>query len=286
MSDRPAVSFVIVSWNVRELLRKCLRSVADHTRIPHEVIVVDNHSHDGSSEMVATDFPLVILIRNDQNLGFARANNQGLARATGQHIFFLNCDTELIEDSASVLLPAATDQRIGIVGPELLNSDQTHQQSVRRFPTLIDQVIVLLKLRHLLARTSAMRGYLADPGDGQRQPIQVDQVMGAAMMLRSGVIQELGGFDERYPNWFEEVDLCQRARLAGYQIVYYPLTKIIHHGGTSFRQILSVKKHRWMLIGLRRYTKKFWPAWQAAVISVLSVLSYGLTVLQTFFKPR
>lgn len=286
MSDRPTVSFVIVSWNVRDLLRHCLRSIVTHTQIAHEVIVVDNASRDGSPKMVAAEFPQVKLIRHQVNLGFARANNRGLQEVRGDHIFFLNCDTELLEDSAAVLVAALRDQAVGLIGPELLNSDRTHQQSVRRFPTLADQVMVLLKLRPFFSWTPVMKRYFADPGAGQARPVMVDQIMGAAMMARAEVVHQLGGFDDGYPNWFEEVDLCQRARRAGYQIEYCPATRVIHHGGTSFRQVLSLKKHQWMLAGLRRYSRKFWPAWQAMVIAGLSYVSYGLTIVQSTFKPR
>jgi GT2 family glycosyltransferase len=286
MSEQPDVTFVIVSWNVRELLRRCLKSIADQTKLGYEIIVIDNNSRDGSPEMVAAEFKAVKLIRNRENLGFARANNQGLEMAAGKFVFFLNCDTELIEDAATELVVAASEKSVGIVGPEILYSDYTHQQSVRRFPGFSDQLIVLLKLRHILGWTTTMKSYLADPGAAQREPLAVDQVMGAAIMMRTELARELGGFDPGYPNWFEEVDLCQRVKRTGYRVVYWPLTKVIHHGGSSFGQVLSIKKHRWILTGLRRYTKKFWPAWQARILWPFTGLSYLLTIAQTIVKPR
>lgn len=287
MSERPLVSIVVVSWNVRDLLRACLRSVRQHVQSSYEVIVIDNASTDGTVEMLRQEFSWVQLVANTTNVGFARANNQAMDRVSGSWVCFLNPDTELTEDALTPLITWASQQpRLGIVGPELLNTDRTHQQSVRIFPTLLDQLTILCKMNWLLKSMPWMRRYYADPGARQRSPLRVDQVMGAMMVVSSHVLTEIGWFDPGYPNWFEEVDLCQRVKRHGYDVWYAPLTSIIHHGDSSFGQVLTTKKHRWFLVGLRRYTWKYWPRWQAIIVQIVSVVSYALTVVQLTFKPR
>lgn len=287
MSDQPEISIILVSWNVRDLLIRCLASVERHVRQPHEVIVVDNASRDDTAAAAGRRFPQVTWIANKENVGFARANNQGYQRARGQWLVFLNPDTELVDDPFPELIGyLQTHPKTACVGPELWNPDRSHQQSVRHFPAPADQIIVLLKLRHLLRRSRAMRRYLADPGRDRRQPLAVDQVMGAAMVMPRWAMAEVGPFDEGYPNWFEEVDWCRRARHAGLDIVYHPGSHIIHHGGRSFDQLVVVRKHRWFLTGLNRYAAKHWPPRQAMTIKLLSPISYGLTMLQTLVKPR
>ncbi len=287
MSDQPEISIILVSWNVRDLLIRCLASIDRYVRQPHEVIVVDNASADDTVATAGRRFPQVTWIENQENIGFARANNQGYQRARGQWLAFLNPDTELVDNPFPELIGyLRIHPKTACVGPELWNPDHSHQQSVRRFPTLVDQVMVLLKLRHLLRRSRAMQRHLADPGRDRRQPLAVDQVMGAAMVMPRWAMVEVGPFDEGYPNWFEEVDWCQRARRAGLEVIYHPGSHLIHHGGRSFDQLLGVRKHRWFLAGMNRYAAKYWTKRDATIIKTVSPISYGLTVLQTLIKPR
>lgn len=287
MSTRPLVSFVIVSWNVREYLIRCLESIERWVHMPHEIIVVDNASSDGTAGVLRKRFPQAQLVEMGRNVGFASANTQGVKSARGEWLFFLNPDTELTEDAVTPMLEhAAGRKEIGCLGPKLVFADGTYQPSVRRFPRLADQITILLKLRQALSWTSFMRRYLEDPGQSARDPIKVDQIMGAAMLIRREVYDQAGGFDERFPNWFEEVDLCQRIHRAGYQIVYFPETQLTHFGGRSFDQVLSVRKQGWWVRGIRRYAHRYWPWWQAIIIDILSPISRGLTLVQLLIKPR
>jgi len=287
MSERPTVSIVLVSWNVRSLLQGCLTSLERFLPPTTQVVVVDNGSSDGSADMVRTSFPSVHLIAEPGNLGFARGNNRARSVVTGDYVLFLNPDTFIAEDILTPLLAfAKTIPRFGAAGPELLNRDGTHQQSVRRFPRLLDQILILLKLNWLLYWLPFMQRYYADPGARQREPREVDQVMGAALLIPSQVLTEVGWFDDQYPNWWEEVDLCHRIKRAGYSVWYAPVTKVTHIGGSSFRQIVTTRKHRWFLAGLNRYARLFWPRWQAVVVKVLSPVSYALTIVQLLIKPR
>ncbi len=282
MSDHPVISFCIVSWNVRGLLTSCLNSIERYVTEPHEIIVVDNASRDGTVEAVRQFFSQVKLIANEENLGFATANNQAFREARGEFLVLLNPDTELIDDPFPPLLDYLRQHLdCAAVGPEMLNPDRSHQQSVRNFPRASDQLIVLLKLRHLLQGTPIMRRYLADPGVNQRQAVDVDQIMGGAMIVPRRILTEIGDFDERYWIWFEEVDWCRRAHLQGYSIVYHPGARVVHFGGQSFGQVLSFRKQQWFVRSLRRYAQKFWTWPQRLAVTVLTPISLGLSFLQT-----
>lgn len=292
----PEISIIIVSWNVRDLLVTCLQSLSKFVLTPHEVIIVDNHSTDGTIEVIERDFPGCAIIRNAQNEGFAKANNQGWQRARGKYMCFLNPDTEFIEDPfPNMVAYAQQHPRLGCLGPEMLNPNRTHQQSVRRFPSLIDQALVLLKIPGLLSSLHAtvfykmippLARYFADPGTGVTSPKLVDQVMGAAMFVPRLVLEDAGSFDEGYWIWFEEVDLCRRLQQRGYDVVYLPTARIVHHGGQSFAQHYSLAKQVWFMRSLARYVNKYWAVIPRAILFLLMPVSYVLTMFQSFFKPR
>lgn len=283
MSD-PEISIVIVSWNVRDLTLSCLESIDRFVRTSHEVIVVDNHSHDGTVEVIQQRFPGIQVIANSENFGFARANNQGWQRSKGRYIVFLNPDTEFIDDPFPVLINRAQQTGVGCVGPQLLNPDRTYQSSVRRFPRFADQVLVLLKLGRVAKFIPALRAYQLPVRTSDVQ--RVEQIMGAAMVLPRTVLTELGCFDEGYWIWFEEVDLCRRLHQHGYAIEYVPDGKIIHHGGPSFAQHYSVVKHVWFMKSLARYVGKYWSPVPRLLLYLLMPISYILTVGLSLIKPK
>lgn len=248
-------SVIIVSWNAREYLRRCLQSIRIHTSdILYEVIVIDNGSHDGTPEMVRTEFPWVQLLPNSVNTGFARANNRGAEIATGKNFCFLNDDTELQENSLQMLVHRVQeDPSIGVLGCHLLYGDGRHQDSVRRFPTIADQWRILLKLHHLFPKSSAIKKYLACDMDYQKEQ-DVEQVMGACMVMRRDVFFAEQGFDERFFLWFEEVDLQYRIwQKQKLRIVYTPITSIIHHCSVSFAQQLPLWKQSVLIKSMRTY---------------------------------
>lgn len=251
------VSIVIVSWRVKDLLRCCLASVYQQTRdLEFEVFVVDNNSGDETNEMVARDFPDVHLIANRQNVGFARANNQAIARARGTFVLLLNPDTEVVGEAvgrAVRFMRARKD--VGITGVKMFNPDGSLQQSVRRFPTFCSMALLMLKLHRLFPAARAMKTYLAGDFDYTRQQ-SVDQVMGAFFMVRAEVFKKIGLLDEKFFIWFEEVDFCRRARQAGFRTAYLPDSHIIHHFAQSFNQVASAKKQGMFNRSLLHYFKK------------------------------
>lgn len=274
------VSIVIVNWKVKELLRRCLASVYRETKgVSFETFVVDNASADGSVEMVLKEFPDATVIANNRNMGFAAGNNPAIMQAQGDFILLLNPDTELKNDAVAAMAGyMRRHPQVGILGPRLVGEDGRLQPSVRRFPTLASQTLIMLKLHHVLRRAGALRRYFADDFDYGREAA-VDQVMGAAFMIRKSLIADLGGLDERFYIWFEEVDYCKRAKDAGFQVWYAPVATVVHHGGESFSQAFGPVKQRYFNDSLRKYFAKHRGPWAAAVIAVLDPVSMALAWL-------
>lgn len=215
------VSIIIPSFNTKEILHNCLQSILENSKkISYEVIVIDNNSQDGSLQMVEEDFPLVKLIKNQENLGFAKANNQGIKMAKGKYLLFLNSDT-VIKDKAIEKMDYFMEnhKEIEAIGPKLLNSDKTIQSSAGFFPNPF-VVFVMLFLEHFLGGRFVRTSY--------PKLKQVDWVMGAALMVKKEITDDIGGFDEKIFMYYDEVDYCYRIHKAGYNIYYYPEAEIVH----------------------------------------------------------
>lgn len=251
------LSIIIVSWNVKKLLAKCLESIfKNQGNLDLEIIVVDNASKDKTVEMIKQEFSRIKLIANNKNLGFAKANNQGIKQSQGEFILILNPDTEIIGNGLEKMLEfMKQNQKAGIAGCQHLNPDKTIQPSVRRFPTLVPILLILTKIAKILPNLPSLKKYLAKDFNYKQQR-QVDQTAGSFLMIRRQVIEKIGLFDEKFFTWFEEVDLCKRAKNAGWEIWYTPVAEIIHHGGASFKQQLTLKNQRIFFQSAWRYFNK------------------------------
>jgi GT2 family glycosyltransferase len=239
-STEPDLSVVIVNWNVRDLLRRCLESVLVHGDPGTEVIVVDNASTDGSVEMIRTEFPQVTLIANNDNLGFSGGNNQGIAAAHGRYVLLLNADTEVLGDAFSVLVQFMdAHSEVGLVGPQLLYPDGRVQSSRRHFPTLATLFLESTWLESLAPPSLLNRYYVLDQPDAAL--LDVDWVVGAAMLIRREAIQQVGGLDKGFFMYSEELDWCRRIKAAGWRVVYQPAAQIIHHVGKSSEQAIPAR---------------------------------------------
>lgn len=239
------LSIVIVSWNVADFLKKCLESIyKNQGDLKLEVIVVDNGSKDNTINMIKKYFPQVILIANDKNLGFAAGNNKGILKSRGEYILALNPDTEILRDALPMMIRfMARKSNVGICGCRHRNPDFTLQPSVRQFPTASALFFIGIKLAKIFPNIPPVWHYLQRGLDYKlAQP--VDQVAGSCFLIRRQMINEIGLFDENFFIWFEEVDLCQRAKAAGWQVWYIPDAEIIHYGGQSFKQQLVLKSQR------------------------------------------
>ena len=283
------LSIIIVNWKVKDLLEKCLRSIFLQTKnINFEVFVVDNNSGDGSVEMVREKFPQVDLTASAENLGFAKGNNLAIKKSRGRYVLFLNPDTEILDNALDKMVRFMdAHPECGIAGCKLLNQDLSLQPSIRAFPDLASQIFILLKIHNFLPHSKAMYKYLAGVFDYEKMQ-EVDQVMGAFMIIRREVIEKIGLLDENFWLWFEEVDFCKRAKEAGWKILYTPEAKIIHLYGQSFKQALSVPKQKVLNRSLAYYFKKHGTKGEWLVIQVFRPLSLFLAwLVQIFkFKPR
>lgn len=256
--DKIDVSIVIVSWKVRELLKKCLESInSSRGDLQLEIFVVDNASNDGTVEMVKHYFPDVILIANHENAGFAKANNAALKRARGEYVLLLNPDTEIYGDTLIKSLEYMKRHSLcGALGPKMIYPDGRLQPSVRRFPKLWPIILMLLKIPKILPNLKSIDNYLAKDFDYSREQV-VDQIMGAYIFIPKAVLDKVGHLDERFFIWFEEVDFCRRLKSAGYEVRYSPDISIIHHGGKSFAQQALISNQKMFFMSALKYFLKY-----------------------------
>ena len=228
---KPLISVIIINWNTRALLPLCLETLRTAAGdLAYDVWLVDNASTDGSVEMVRTNFPEVHLIANAANLGFAAANNQAMAAARGEYFLLLNSDAVLVPGALHALLAVAQAQpQAGIVGARLLNPDGSFQASHTRFPTLLREALILTTLgRRLFGPRYPSAGPEIAVG-----PQQVDYVEGACLLVRRSAYAAIGGMDEGYWMYAEEVDWCRRMAQSGWQVWYQPAAPVLHWGGGS-----------------------------------------------------
>ena len=255
-SKKVKLSIIIVNWNVKEDLIKCLTSL--HKNPPSyvfEVIVIDNASTDGSVEAVRNKFPDVVVIAKSQNLGFAAGNNQGIERSQGEYILLLNPDTIVHPHSLDILVEFMDKNKdVGICGPQLLNQDGTIQPSARGFPTFRGALYRHTIFRYLRLFRYEYKKWLMKSFD-HKTKMDVDQVMGAALMIRQSIIRDIGPMDEGFFMYYEEVDLCYRMKQAGWRIVFTPEAKITHLGGKSSGQI-PVRKRIMAMTSLLKFFRK------------------------------
>lgn len=266
MKEKPVLSIVIVSWNVREDLRECLQSLLrdEGSRLESgeiEIIVVDNASTDGTAEMVNLEFPRVKLLVNSQNLGYTKANNIGINHSRGKYILLLNPDTIVHQGALQALIDCAESHpEAGIIGAKLLNPDGSVQRSARSFPDIGAGLFRNTFLGRLFPNNPFVRRYLlADFGYDEVR--EVDWVSGAAMLVRRDLIERIGGLDERFWAYCEDVDLCWRAWQAGYKVLFCPNAVITHKVGRSSDQRLVpslIQHHKSMwLFYLKNYRHRY-----------------------------
>jgi GT2 family glycosyltransferase len=264
------LSIIIVSWNVAELLRKCLDSIGVNPRF--EIIVVDSASSDNTVAMLWQDYPHVRLLARSENVGFTRGNNIGLEAAQGRYRLLLNPDTEVIGDGlVRMIAYLDANPTVGIVGPRTLNNDGTTQSTKRRFPTLGIAFFESTWLQGFAPKSLLDRYYAADVPDDATA--EVDWVQGSALMARREVYEDIAGLDEGYIMFSEEMDWCKRAKDAGWRVVYLGSARIIHHGGKSTEQVVA-RKHIHFQESKLRYFRKYHGRVIATILRLFLLLSY------------
>ncbi len=238
------LSVIIVSWNVRPLLRRCLSSVIEgcaRDALACDIVVVDNASTDGSTDMVRKHFPSVHLMANDSNLGFTRGNNVGIARSQGRYILLLNPDAEVTKDALGAMvsyMDAHGD--VGALGPKVLFPDGRTQPSRRRFPTMVTAFLESTVLQQWFSHNRVLsRYYVLDRSEDEEQ--DVDWVIGACLLIRRQAWKEVGPLDEDFFMYSEELDWCHRAKRAGWRVAYLPSAVVIHYEGQSSIQVVPAR---------------------------------------------
>ena len=233
-AEQPAsLSIIIVSWNTRKLLEDCISSIlANPPTLPLDIWVVDNASSDTSPMMVREHFPEVHLMANHENVGFGRANNQAIQRCTGTYVLLLNPDTLITTGALQTLIDfLETQPQAGAAGAKILNPDSSLQISSHPRPTLSREI---WRMFHL----DALWPYSAYPLTKWQvgQPQEVDVLMGACLLIRREVLDQVGVLDEDYFMYSEEVDLCYRIQRAGWRLYWVPEAEVVHFGGQSSQQ--------------------------------------------------
>ena len=300
------LTIIIVNWNVRDLLRRCLHSIGEGTarelfgasqplqpgtpppvspatHLDLEVIVIDNASTDGSADMVRAEFPTVQLVANQENRGFTAANNQGLALSRGRYVLLLNPDTEIVGDALTTMIRYLdAHPQVGVLGPQLRYPDGSLQSSRRRFPTLATALVESTIVQEWSADNRVLqRYYMSDTADDLIQP--VDWLVGACLLARHQVYEQVGGLDEGYFMYSEELDWCRRIKDAGWEIVYLPSAMVIHHEGKSSEQVVPAR-HIHFQSSKVRYFHKHHGSFQAEVLRWFLLSTYVYQMAREGFK--
>jgi len=287
----PRIGIVVVSFNTRSLLRDCLASIAG-APFPTRVVVVDNASSDGTTAMVRDDFPSVELVANDTNRGFAAATNQGLAGLIdhSDFILLLNPDAALCPGALEHLVNfMLAHPRVGVCSPRLQYPDGRPQAGAFRFPTLAMAFLDLFPPRGpLLGRLydSYLNGRYPEERGVEAFPI--DHPLGAAMLIRSETLSEVGPLDEHFWLYAEEVDWCLRCHRAGWAIWQVPAARVVHVAGASssqFRSASFVALHRARARFVHKWHTPFYRNWYARIIR-LGMVASTLTAWRDWWRGR
>jgi hypothetical protein len=279
------LSIIIVNWNTADLLQSCLVSIYAHSPAGRfEVLVVDNASTDASVAMVRREFPQVRLLANQQNGGFAAANNQAIRRCTGEMVLLLNPDTIVKPGALAALVNfLQAHPRAGAAGPLTLNPDGTLQISCYPAPTLLRE---LWRLLHIDALYPLGEYPMARWPQNQSRP--VDTLLGACLLLRREVLEQVGLLDEAYFIYSEEVDLCTRIRRAGWPLYWLPQAQIIHYGGQSTRQVAAdmfLRLYQGKLLYFRKHHGRLAALGYKLILLLTSMPRLLLTPLAWFEPP-
>jgi GT2 family glycosyltransferase len=230
----PIVSVIVVTWNGKRYALECLASLHEVAgELPLEIIVVDNASTDGTPEAIRELYPNILLIRNDANLGFAKANNIGLSKSHGKYVALINSDV-VVPAGCLLKMVRYLEQNpsIGVLGPKMLSPDGSVGQSVLRLPTVWNTLCSALGLHAVLPRSKTFGGFLME-GYPYDQIDDVEMLTGWFWLVPRVALQQVGGLDEQFFMYGEDIDWCLRFLQAGWRVVFYPGAAALHYGGGS-----------------------------------------------------
>ncbi len=287
MTETPVLSIAIVNWNTKDMLLDALDSIynAPPTFL-FQVIVVDNASSDGSSNSVRNQFPLVDLISNSDNKGYAEGNNQAIERAGGEFVLLLNPDVLLPAGGLELAVDFMREHpKAGALGVRQVHPDGKLQRSVRGFPTPSAVLWELVGLSRLFPRSKRFGAYRMTWFTYDRVE-EVDQPMGTFLLMRREAIREAGPLDLQFPIFFNEVDWCLRCKRAGWQIFFIPDVEIIHYGGASTVQVGAAMAWESRRGLLAFYRKHYNTPLLAPLRALIAIASYPHAWIQSRKRRR
>jgi GT2 family glycosyltransferase len=276
------ISYIIITHNSERDIRDCIGSIHERCAVPFEIIVVDNNSQDNTREIVEEEFGEVRLISSEMNNGYSWGVNTGVSRSSGDYVFILNPDTKIVSTITEDIFKPFSDGRTGVVGPKVINPDDKERQaSARSFPTLKTGLFNNRSLITAVIPGNRFSAQYLNPIIDEDREQQVDWVSGCAMVIRRKLFDLIGGFDEGFFLFYEDVDFCQRTSLAGYRVLYNPLIEIEHTIGIS-ANVPSLRinyiRHRGMWLYYRKYFKR------NIVIDLMVLLGIACRFLVTSVK--
>lgn len=248
------LSILIVTWNNEDVIGKCIDSIV--STLPsseYKILIADNASFDDTVNIINKGYPAVELIRNDNNIGFGAANNQLILKSNSEYIVFLNPDTIVQKDALSLLINyLKLNPSIGAVGPQLLNKNGTLQLTDMRYPNWKTPYLDIISFRRAFGK-GVMPAHLAARFFKSTDPVEVDWIMGACLMTRKEILDEIGSFDEKYFMYCEETELCHRIKRNGWRIIYLSASKVVHLGGEGLalynsNKIIEIHKSQMSLL--------------------------------------
>ena len=288
-SPEQNLSIVIITRNTKDLLQGLLTSIERDSPLKpflKKVIVIDNHSTDGTDSMVDKEFPWVILVRNDRNRGFAAAANMGISRSEGEYILFLNSDTLLIEGEVAAMVQFMEENPgVGICGPQLVYEDMNLQRSFAHIPSLLFEIVPRSLLELLLPAKYSTNPHHKDsesprPSSLVPRPsasFDVPSLIGAAIIVRRKLLDDLNGFDEQFFFFLEETDVCVRARERETRVVFLPHIKVVHLQGRTVRKNWVQGRMQYN-ISLYKFIRKHHTAFYYRTFQ-------GIRLAKSFFVP-
>jgi len=252
----PVVSIIIVTYNSEEEIENCVNSIIPQIKdVDSELIIVDNNSTDNSIAILGDiSNKNVYVYYNKENIGYTAGNNQGIEYSRGKYIFFLNPDTIIPENAIQKLVAIAEKEYLPIIAPQLLFPDGRIQKSCRRFPRRRDVIYNMFGLGQIFPNSKEFNHWKMTDFDHKKKRF-VDQPASSAILIRKDILDDINNFDEHFPYFFTDVDLCKRIRDTGYKILFDPSVQITHIGGASYKKIKS-KMIAVSHISFYRYFKK------------------------------
>lgn len=280
------LSVITVTLNAADLITEQIESVKTGCKnISFEQFVVDNGSTDKTIEVIEKKFPEVVLIKNQKNTGFGYPNNQAAKLAKGSFLLFLNPDMRVREGSLDKIVGwMRSHPEVGLASCKLVdeNGKVNKEASPRRFPGVLDQVLLVLKIPHLFPRI--LDKYLMSDFDPEKEQ-EVETVRGSFMLMRRDVYEKLGwAFDPRYFIWFEDVDTCREVSRLGYKVVYTPIIECIDYVGQTFKKQSSLLKQRRFTKSMLQYFQKWEPWYKWIIIAIFRPVGISMTAIYELLK--